>query len=86
LFSELTEASQLENQKQDTSGRKRFMKLYGSKYLLFMELFAQAAEDQMIQVVIANKYAELNSVSEQQGLNPRNSSLLAFGGADQTCR
>jgi hypothetical protein len=46
------------------------------KYLSFMALTAQAAEDQMIQVVIANKYAELSSVLEQQGIDPYDSSVL----------
>ncbi|MGG0028162.1 hydantoinase/oxoprolinase family protein [Bacillus safensis subsp. osmophilus] len=37
--------------------------------------------DQLIQVAVANMYTELSNVMEQQGFDPRDFSLLAFGGA-----
>lgn len=37
--------------------------------------------DQMIQIAVANMYTELSNVMEQQGFDPRDFSLLAFGGA-----
>ncbi|MFP3325180.1 hydantoinase/oxoprolinase family protein, partial [Planococcus sp. SIMBA_160] len=39
------------------------------------------AADQLIQVAVANMYTELSNVMEQQGFDPRDFSLLAFGGA-----
>ncbi|OLP65665.1 Acetophenone carboxylase gamma subunit [Bacillus pumilus] len=41
----------------------------------------EQAADQLIQVAIANMYTELSNVMEQQGFDPRDFSLLAFGGA-----
>ncbi|TYS30703.1 hydantoinase/oxoprolinase family protein [Bacillus pumilus] len=41
----------------------------------------EEAADQMIQVAVANMYTELSNVMEQQGFDPRDFSLLAFGGA-----
>ncbi|MFM9276729.1 hydantoinase/oxoprolinase family protein [Paenibacillus jiagnxiensis] len=38
------------------------------------------AADRMIQVAAANMYAELSAVMEQHGFDPREFSLLAFGG------
>ncbi|AET61447.1 hypothetical protein HPL003_23645 [Paenibacillus terrae HPL-003] len=38
------------------------------------------AADRMIQVAVANMYAELSAVMEQHGFDPREFSLLAFGG------
>ncbi|WP_255473417.1 hydantoinase/oxoprolinase family protein [Planomicrobium sp. CPCC 101110] len=37
--------------------------------------------DQMIQVAVANMYTELSNVMEQHGIDPRDFSMLAFGGA-----
>ncbi|MBR3379872.1 MAG: hydantoinase/oxoprolinase family protein, partial [Bacillus sp. (in: Bacteria)] len=42
---------------------------------------AEQAADQLIQVAVANMYTELSNVMEQQGFDPRDFSLLAFGGA-----
>ncbi|TDQ42928.1 hydantoinase/oxoprolinase family protein [Aureibacillus halotolerans] len=39
------------------------------------------AADHMIQVAVANMYAELSNVMEQHGFDPRSFSFLAFGGA-----
>ncbi|MFP7210092.1 hydantoinase/oxoprolinase family protein [Bacillus safensis] len=41
----------------------------------------EEAADQLIQVAVANMYTELSNVMEQQGFDPRDFSLLAFGGA-----
>ncbi|MFJ5965690.1 hydantoinase/oxoprolinase family protein [Bacillus sp. NPDC093026] len=41
----------------------------------------EKAADQLIQVAVANMYSELSNVMEQQGFDPRDFSLLAFGGA-----
>ncbi|WP_027091556.1 hydantoinase/oxoprolinase family protein [Cohnella thermotolerans] len=41
---------------------------------------ARGAADRMIQVAVANMYAELSAVMEQHGFDPREFSLLAFGG------
>lgn len=41
----------------------------------------QKAADSMIQVAVANMYTELSNVMEQRGFDPRDFSLLAFGGA-----
>ncbi|MDM5296909.1 hydantoinase/oxoprolinase family protein [Bacillus pumilus] len=41
----------------------------------------EQAADQLIQVAIANMYTELSNVMERQGFDPRDFSLLAFGGA-----
>ncbi|MGX7381977.1 hydantoinase/oxoprolinase family protein [Bacillus sp. ESY92] len=41
----------------------------------------EQAADQLIQVAVANMYTELSNVMEQQGFDPRDFSLLAFGGA-----
>ncbi|MEC1591068.1 hydantoinase/oxoprolinase family protein [Bacillus sonorensis] len=41
----------------------------------------RGAADQMIQVAVANMYTELSNVMEQRGFDPREFSLLAFGGA-----
>ncbi|KAA6474266.1 hydantoinase/oxoprolinase family protein [Bacillus swezeyi] len=41
----------------------------------------ERAADQMIQVAVANMYTELSNVMEQHGFDPREFSLLAFGGA-----
>lgn len=46
-----------------------------------MRLDVQTAADRMIQVAVANMYAELNSVLEQHGIDPRDFSVLAYGGA-----
>ncbi|OZB92225.1 hydantoinase/oxoprolinase family protein [Paenibacillus sp. XY044] len=40
----------------------------------------RGAADRMIQVAVANMYAELSAVMEQHGFDPREFSLLAFGG------
>ncbi len=37
--------------------------------------------DRIIQVAVANMYTELSNIMEQQGFDPRDFSLLAFGGA-----
>ncbi|RXZ81909.1 hydantoinase/oxoprolinase family protein [Paenibacillaceae bacterium] len=39
------------------------------------------AADKMIQVAVANMYAELSGIIEQHGLDPRDFSLMGFGGA-----
>ncbi|NMO97136.1 hydantoinase/oxoprolinase family protein [Paenibacillus lemnae] len=41
---------------------------------------AREAADAMIRVAVANMYAELSAVMEQHGFDPREFSLLAFGG------
>ncbi|UXO88495.1 hydantoinase/oxoprolinase family protein [Bacillus safensis] len=41
----------------------------------------EEAADQLIQVAVANMYTELSNVMEEQGFDPRDFSLLAFGGA-----
>ncbi|MFS0655362.1 hydantoinase/oxoprolinase family protein [Bacillus sp. 179-C3.3 HS] len=41
----------------------------------------EQAADQLIQVAVANMYTELSNVMEQHGIDPRDFSLLAFGGA-----
>lgn len=46
-----------------------------------LQLDVRAAADRMIQVAVANMYAELSSVMEQHGFDPRDFSFLAFGGA-----
>jgi len=46
-----------------------------------LRLDVRAAADRMIQVAVANMYAELSSVMEQHGFDPRDFSFLAFGGA-----
>jgi hypothetical protein len=76
LFFRTNGGQPVRKQKVGYIGVETIMKLLGSKYLLFMALTAQAAEDQMIQVVIANKYAVLSNVLEQQGIDPRDSSVL----------
>lgn len=40
-----------------------------------------SAADRVIQVAVANMYAELNGVLEQQGIDPREYVVLAYGGA-----
>ncbi|MFD0051470.1 hydantoinase/oxoprolinase family protein [Actinomycetes bacterium NPDC127524] len=40
----------------------------------------RGAADRMIQVAVANMYSELSAVMEQHGFDPREFSLLAFGG------
>jgi len=47
----------------------------------YLHTDVQSAADQIIQVAVANMYAELSSVLEQQGIDPREFSILAFGGA-----
>jgi N-methylhydantoinase A len=42
---------------------------------------AETAADRMIQISIANMYSELSNVMEQRGFDPRDLSVLAFGGA-----
>jgi len=39
------------------------------------------AADKMVQVAVANMYAELSGIIEQHGLDPREFSLMGFGGA-----
>jgi len=39
------------------------------------------AADRMIQVAVANMYTELSNVIEQQGFDPREFTILAYGGA-----
>lgn len=46
----------------------------------------EQAADQLIQVAAANMYTELSNVMEQQGFDPRDFSLLAFGGQDLLSR
>lgn len=46
-----------------------------------LSLDTDETADQMIQVAIANMYAEMSNVMEYQGFDPRDFSLLAFGGA-----
>ena len=41
----------------------------------------EQAADKMIQVALANMYTELSNVMEQHGFDPREFSLMAFGGA-----
>ena len=41
----------------------------------------KAAADRMIQISLANMYAELSNVMEQRGYDPRDLSIVAFGGA-----
>lgn len=45
-----------------------------------LALNEREAADRMIQVAAANMYAELSAVMEQHGFDPREFSLLAFGG------
>nr|WP_239585831.1 hydantoinase/oxoprolinase family protein [Lysinibacillus composti] len=47
----------------------------------YLDISVQATADRVIQVAIANMYTELSNVMEQQGFDPREFSLLAFGGA-----
>ena len=47
----------------------------------YLKTGVQEAADRIIQVAVANMYTELSSVMEQQGFDPREFSLLAFGGA-----
>ncbi len=47
----------------------------------YLQINVQATADRVIQVAIANMYTELSNVMEQQGFDPREFSLLAFGGA-----
>ncbi|QHZ48667.1 MULTISPECIES: hydantoinase/oxoprolinase family protein [unclassified Bacillus (in: firmicutes)] len=67
------------------SGR---MKLYEEKSEQALQPFAaylntdvEQAADQMIQVAVANMYTELSNVMEQHGIDPREFSLVAYGGA-----
>ncbi|MEI4790802.1 hydantoinase/oxoprolinase family protein [Bacillus sp. FJAT-53060] len=46
-----------------------------------LNITVEQAADQLIQVAVANMYTELSNVMEQQGFDPRDFSLLAFGGA-----
>ncbi|MGE6631987.1 hydantoinase/oxoprolinase family protein [Bacillus sp. NPDC077027] len=46
-----------------------------------LEKSVQESADRLIQVAVANMYTELSNVMEQQGFDPRDFSLLAFGGA-----
>lgn len=64
------------------------MKLYrerSEKALLpvaeYLGTDVEQAADQMIQVALANMYTELSNVMEQNGFDPREFSLMAFGGA-----
>ncbi|MEJ8307028.1 hydantoinase/oxoprolinase family protein [Saccharibacillus sacchari] len=63
------------------------VRLHGDRSLRALEPIARhlgtdarAAADRMLQVAIANMYAELSAVMEQHGFDPREFSLLAFGG------
>ncbi|MDO3408202.1 hydantoinase/oxoprolinase family protein [Saccharibacillus sp. CPCC 101409] len=63
------------------------VQLYADRSLTALEpiarhlgMDARSAADRMIQVAIANMYAELSAVMEQHGFDPRDFSLLAFGG------
>lgn len=47
----------------------------------YLDTDVRGAADQMIQVAVANMYTELSNVMEQRGFDPREFSLLAFGGA-----
>lgn len=47
----------------------------------YLEKSVRETADQMIQVAVANMYTELSNVMEQHGIDPRDFSLLAFGGA-----
>ena len=47
----------------------------------YLETGVREAADKMVQVAIANMYAELSGIIEQHGLDPRDFSLMAFGGA-----
>jgi N-methylhydantoinase A len=46
-----------------------------------LQMDTRETADHMIQVAVANMYAELSNVMEQYGFDPRDFSLLAFGGA-----
>lgn len=46
-----------------------------------LRLDVESAADRIVQVAVANMYAELNSVLEQQGIDPRDFTVLAYGGA-----
>jgi N-methylhydantoinase A len=47
----------------------------------YLETGVREAADKMVQVAVANMYAELSGIIEQHGLDPRDFSLMAFGGA-----
>jgi N-methylhydantoinase A len=47
----------------------------------YLECDIWETADKMIQVAVANMYAELSGIIEQHGLDPRDFSLMGFGGA-----
>ncbi|MDD3893420.1 MAG: hydantoinase/oxoprolinase family protein [Syntrophomonadaceae bacterium] len=47
----------------------------------YLQVDVRNAADRMIQIAITNMYAELRSMMEQHGFDPRDFSLVAFGGA-----
>ncbi|GIO38658.1 hydantoinase [Paenibacillus antibioticophila] len=47
----------------------------------YLETDVRSAADKMIQVAVANMYSELSGIIEQHGLDPREFSLMGFGGA-----
>ncbi|MGJ9385813.1 hydantoinase/oxoprolinase family protein [Salipaludibacillus sp. CF4.18] len=46
-----------------------------------LQLDVKEAADRMIRVAIANMYAEMSTIMEHQGFDPREFTLLSFGGA-----
>lgn len=47
----------------------------------YLNLDVENAADRVVQVAVTKMYSELNSILEQKGIDPRDFSLLAFGGA-----
>ncbi|WP_163538715.1 hydantoinase/oxoprolinase family protein [Gracilibacillus sp. YIM 98692] len=47
----------------------------------YLELTIQETADRMIQVAIANMFAEVNNIMEHHGFDPREFALLGYGGA-----
>jgi len=47
----------------------------------YLQVDVRSAADRMIQIAISNMYAELSNVMEQRGVDPRNFTIVAFGGA-----
>lgn len=47
----------------------------------YLKLDAINTADRVVQVAVTKMYSEINSILEQKGIDPRDFSLLAFGGA-----
>jgi len=47
----------------------------------YLNTGVREAADQMVQVAVANMYTELSGIIERHGLDPRDFSMMAFGGA-----